>query len=158
MGLYTVGGTRRTKAALATTTVADPEVVITEDLIETRAFYAEDPKAEGSIKTVGIKAGTVVRQSYIDNVLFPPATVVAKSPETNALVAGGTVYIFTGTNLDGVSGVTFGGTAGTSFSIIKVQGRPAIQVTAPAKTAGTYDVVFADDAGPLTKTGFVTYA
>lgn len=71
-------------------------------------------------------------------------------------LAGKKVTI-TGTNLEGVTGVTFGGTAGTSLDVTKA-GDGVITVVAPAKAAGTYDVVVTDNIGSATKTGGVNYA
>ena len=51
--------------------------------------------------------------------------------------------------------MTFGGTEGTAFSVVNAK---TIEVTAPAKTAGTYDVVVQNPAGDKTQTGAVTYA
>ncbi len=155
MGLFLANGTRRTKAALVTTSISDPEVKINEDLYETTSYGKNDPKPEGSILTLKLKAGTVVRQSYIDNVLFAPGTVTGRSPSTNVPAAGGTVLTITGTGLDGITAVTFGGTAGTSLVI---DSSTQLRITTPAKSAGTYDVVFTDAEGTITKTGFIVYA
>lgn len=58
--------------------------------------------------------------------------------------AGGTVVIVKGDNFIGATGVTFGGTAGTNFSVVDAD---TIKVTTPAKAAGTYDVVVTKGAG-----------
>lgn len=76
------------------------------------------------------------------------------TPNTGA-AAGGTVVKVTGDNLDDATSVTFGGTAGTSFSH-SAEGE--ITVTTPAKTAGAYDVVVVDSDGNGTKVGGFTYA
>ena len=68
--------------------------------------------------------------------------------------AGGTVVLIDGDNFTGATSVTFGGTAGTAFSVVNDD---TIQVTAPAKTAGSYDVVVVKAAGNATGTGAVTY-
>ncbi|MGY4934917.1 IPT/TIG domain-containing protein [Streptomyces sp. 900116325] len=154
MGLYKADGSRITKAAFPTTSVADPEKVITQDIYSTRPYTTDgDQQPEGSIKTVAFKAGAVVRQSDIDK-LFPAATIATVSPATGG-VAGGTVVTITGTNLDGVSAVNFGATPGTALTI---QSAKKLTVTAPANSAGAKDVVLVDDAGNVTKTGGFTYA
>ncbi|MEU5978429.1 IPT/TIG domain-containing protein [Streptomyces sp. NPDC047315] len=154
MGIYTADGTRVTKSAFPTTSVSDPERIVTQDLYSTRPYTTEgDRRPEGSIKTLAYKAGAVVRQSEIDK-LFPPATIAAVSPVTGP-AAGGTVVTITGTNLDGVSAVNFGATPGTALTILSAK---KLTVTAPAGAAGAKDVVLVDDAGNVTKTGGFTYA
>jgi hypothetical protein len=82
----------------------------------------------------------------------------AVNPEvrvTELPAAGGTALVIEGDNFTGATGVTFGGTAGTSFSVADDN---KILVTTPAKTAGTYDVVVQKVAGGnVTKTGAVKY-
>jgi hypothetical protein len=160
MGLYNSAGARITKAAFPSTPAAtDPEMVVTADVFHTRRFDegtvskdSRDSVPQGSIRTLKFRAGDVVRQSVIDK-LFPAATVAAISP-VNGPVAGGTVVTITGTNLDGVSGVTFGGTAGTNLKIL-TSGK--IQVTTPAKSAGAVAVVLADEAGAVTQNNGYTF-
>lgn len=67
-------------------------------------------------------------------------------------VAGVKLY---GTGLSDSTGVTVGGTAATAFT---KQGDKQVTFTAPAKAAGTYDVVLQDPDGNQTLTGAVTYA
>ncbi|MFJ4988744.1 IPT/TIG domain-containing protein [Streptomyces sp. NPDC088732] len=154
MGIYLANGTRVTKAAFPTTTVADPEKVITQDLYSTRPYTpVGDVRPEGSIKTIAYKAGAVVRQSEIDK-LFPPATIDTVSP-SGGTTAGGTAVTITGTNLDGVSAVNFGATPGTNLVIVSAT---KLTVNAPANAAGAKDVVLVDDAGNITKTGGFLYA
>ncbi|MCX5182649.1 IPT/TIG domain-containing protein [Streptomyces sp. NBC_00268] len=154
MGLYKADGTRITKAAFPANSVADPEKVISQDIYSTRPYTTDgDQQPEGSIKTLAYKAGAVLRQSDIDK-LFPAATIATVSPTTGP-VAGGTVVTITGTNLDGVSAVNFGATAGTVLTILSAK---KLTVTAPAGAAGAKDVVLVDDAGNVTKTGGFTYA
>lgn len=70
-------------------------------------------------------------------------------------LAGGVVTVY-GNGLAGVTAVTVGGTAATG--LITTQADDGlIAFTAPAKTAGTYDVVFTDASGNATKTGGLTY-
>ncbi|MEU0857406.1 IPT/TIG domain-containing protein [Streptomyces griseofuscus] len=160
MGLYTAAGDRITKAAFPAAAISDPEKKITADVYATRTFDTgtrpsdtRDGTPEGSIRTLLFKAGAVLRQSQID-ALFPEATVTEISPATGP-AAGGTVVTITGTNLDGVSDVKFGGTAGTNVMVLSA-GR--LQATTPAGAAGTVDVVVGDEAGAVTKSGAFTYA
>lgn len=160
MGLYKADGSRITKAAFPAAAIADPEKTVTADVYSTKPFDlgtrptdSRDRVPEGSIRTLLFKAGQVVRQSQIDK-LFPAAAIATISPATGP-AAGGTVVTITGTNLDGVSDVKFGATAGTNLKVLS-SGR--IQVTAPAGAAGAVNVVVGDDAGAVTKTGGFTYS
>lgn len=70
--------------------------------------------------------------------------------------AGGTAVVITGTDFtSAITGVTFGGSAGTAFSIISPT---EIHVTTPAHAAGAVNVVLVDAAGNITKTNGFTYA
>lgn len=71
--------------------------------------------------------------------------------------AGGDIVHITGTNLENVTGVTFGGTAGTSLDVTKAADG-VITVVAPPKAAGSYDIVVTDNIGSATITGGATYA
>ena len=77
---------------------------------------------------------------------------ISRSDIPLAGVAG--VKLF-GTGLSDSTGVTVGGTAATAFTH---QGDKQVTFTAPAKAAGTYDVVLQDPDGNKTLTGAVTYA
>lgn len=92
-------------------------------------------------------------QAEIDR-LFPAAVISTITPSTGLAAAGGTTVTITGQNLTGVSSVTFGGTAGTSLTIISEK---KLTVVTPAKTAGTYDLAVVDDSGTTTKTAAVTF-
>lgn len=156
MALFKADGSRVTKAAFPSTTLnpADVPKVLTEDLWATRRFDSVNDKVpHGSIKTRFAKAGTIMTQGQID-ALFPAATVDSVSPATGT-TAGGVVVTVKGTNLDGVTSVTFGGTAGTN---LKVVSPTEVKVTTPAKTAGAVVVAVVDDSGPASKANGYTYA
>lgn len=68
--------------------------------------------------------------------------------------AGGRVVQIIGVGFTGATGVTFGGTAGTSFSVVSDQ---LIEVTTPAKAAGAYDVVVQHPNGNSTITSGFSY-
>lgn len=156
MGIFNAAGTRITKATFPTTAVAAADVpkVVTEDLFLTRRFDAvNDGQVDGSIKTILVKADAVLTQGQID-ALFPAAVIDACSPATGG-TAGGDVITITGENLDGVTSVTFGGTAGTALS---VKSPTELTVTTPAKTAGAVTVAVVDDSGTQSKTTAYTYA
>jgi hypothetical protein len=83
------------------------------------------------------------------------ATVTPPLVPATGAAAGGTAVVITGTYLTGATGVTFGGTAGTAFSVVNAT---TIHVTTPAKSAGAYNVVIAHPRGNLTVTNGFTYA
>ena len=114
-------------------------------------FTQDGASFEGAEKLI-MYNGQFVTQAFVD-ALFKTATVTALSPATG-LAAGGTVVTITGTNLAGVEGVTFGGTAGTGLVVVS---ETQIRITTPAKTAGTYNVVIKDDAGDVTVTNGYIY-
>lgn len=84
-----------------------------------------------------------------------PALVVSSASPTTLAAAGSTATTFRGQNMTGVTAITLGGTA---FTAVTVVDENTVTATSPAKTAGTYDVVFTDDSGSLTKTAFLTTA
>lgn len=79
---------------------------------------------------------------------------IIRPGELNYAAAGGKVTLIIGQNFTGATGVTFGGTAGTAFSVIDDE---TVQVTTPAKAAGTYDLVVQHPDGNATRTNGVTY-
>lgn len=135
---------------LALTTSQSTTVIrtVNEDIFQ--KFTYDGGTFEGATKLL-YHAGQEVPQTEIE-ALYKTATVTSISPAAGP-AAGGTVVTITGTNLAGVEGVTFGGTAGTSLQRIS---STQVKITTPAKTAGTYNVVTQDDAGDVTTTnGFV---
>lgn len=160
MSIRNAAGTIQTK-----TTVMSSMTDVTDDASKTYRFDGAADLYEGFqpdgaagfeaavYRKLAFKVGQSYTKSQIDR-YYPVATVTAITPNTGA-AAGGTVVTITGTNFSGVTGVTFGGTAGTSFSVVN---NNTIKVTTPAKTAGAYDVVLADDAGNVTVTNGFTYS
>ena len=153
MGLYKEDGARIKKSAFPATAVTDPQMRITEDVYETKAYGPGDGRPEGSRHHLLYQVGTVVPQSEIDR-LYTAATIATVVPATGA-VAGNTTVTITGTNLDGVSAVNFGATPGTALKILS---STQIQVKTPAASAGAVGVTVAADAGNVTKTAGFTYA
>lgn len=153
MGIFNAAGTRLTKAGVTTGAPADPELVLDFDIYRSRPFGPQDGNAAGSIRQLVGRAGDVVRQSWLD-AQFPAPTVDTIVPATGPAV-GGTEVTITGSNLDGVTGVTFDGAAGTGLA---VDSSTKIRVTTPAGSAGPADVVVTDDAGTATESGGFTYA
>lgn len=109
------------------------------------AVNREDP---GDAFQWGLDAALAarVRKAYVG----PGSDVRVKQLKA----AGGEVVLIDGDNLTGATSVTFGGTAGTAFSVLNDN---TIQVTTPAKAAGSYDVVVVKGAGNGTLTAGVTY-
>lgn len=97
--------------------------------------------------------GRLYTQAEID--YHYPAAVVNTASPTTVLAAGGTTVTFKGQYLTGVTAITLGGTAFTSVTVVDEK---TVTAVSPAKTAGTYDVVFTDDSGTLTKTAFLVSA
>jgi hypothetical protein len=83
---------------------------------------------------------------------FAPATPDV-TPATGA-AAGGTAVVLRGEGFERATGVTFGGTAGVSFSVVD---DTEIHVTTPAHAAGAVDVVILDPVSNTTKSNGFTY-
>jgi hypothetical protein len=150
------GTTVLTKSALVakTTDVPTEYCTVNEDVYQTynyRPYETHFKNFEGERKLL-YKAGQVIRKSAIDD-LYPTATFASISPASGT-AAGGTVVTIKGTHLSGTSGVTVGGNALTSFSVVN---DTTIKGTTAAHTAGAVNVVIADDAGNVTATGAYTY-
>jgi hypothetical protein len=137
--------------ALTTEETQETIHVFTEDVHQTFTQNEGNATYEGADRLL-FHAGQRVPESVIDG-LFEPATATAIEPATGP-AAGGTVVVITGTNLAGVEGVTFDAVAGTA---LKRLSDTRIQVTTPAGSAGTADVVIQDDAGNVNKAAFYTY-
>jgi len=137
------------KAAMATVTQKN---IYTADQDYYNNVQVPGVTAVESQKTLVVRAGQNITEDEVDR-LFPTATVDSITPATGT-TAGGTVVTIKGANLAGSSGVTFGGTAGTSFSLQK---DGSLKVTTPAKTAGAVNVVVTDDAGNVTVTNGFTF-
>ncbi|AKN68760.1 hypothetical protein QR97_02135 [Streptomyces sp. PBH53] len=152
MGLYLQNGTRITKATFPAASLDDPPVRVTEDVYLSEPYGRGDGRPEGSKRHLLYPSGTVVLRSVIDR-LFNPATVTSIAPAKGP-AAGGTTVTIKGSHLDGVSAVTFGGTAGTD---LRIRSADELTVKTPPGTAGTVTIELADDSGPVTKTSGFTY-
>jgi hypothetical protein len=75
------------------------------------------------------------------------------NPSTGT-AAGGTAVSIVGEGLTGSTGVTFGGTAGTAFSVVSDS---QLNVTTPAHTAGAVNVVVANPRGNVTVANGFTF-
>lgn len=83
----------------------------------------------------------------------PDPTITMINPSMG-VVTGGTSVTITGTELTGVTSVTFGGTAGTNMMVVS---DTEITVDTPAGNAGMVDVVITDGTSPDTATNGFEY-
>lgn len=84
-----------------------------------------------------------------DNFTYSAAPFITSISPTGGPTAGGTSVVITGTGFTGVTAVTFGGTAATSFT---VNSNTQITAVAPARTAGTVDIVVTSPQGSSANT------
>jgi len=95
--------------------------------------------------TVGngtVTNSTLIRSSYIN--VTPPAPVITSIYPSTGPSAGGTIVNITGTNFTGATGVLFGSTAASSYT---VNNATSITATAPAVSAGVVDVTVSTAGG-----------
>ncbi|MEU7764831.1 ice-binding family protein [Nocardia sp. NPDC049190] len=97
--------------------------------------------------------GTSNPLPYVYGVL-PVPTLTSISPASGP-AAGGTVVVLTGTNLTGVTAVSFGGTPATSFT---VNSSTQITAVAPAHSAGTVSVTVTAPGGTSNGVAFTYIA
>lgn len=128
----------------------EAEYTINENIYETYRYGAETEFEAG--RRLLFRQGQRVKRSDIDR-LFDAASVTGVSPASGP-AAGGTVVTITGTNLGGVEGVTFGGTAATAVEVLS---QSRVRCTTPAHAAGLVNVVVQDDSGDVTLTGGYTF-
>jgi hypothetical protein len=156
MALYDEDGNRIDKADFPAEPLPadpDPELRVTAQVFRSAPYPGPgETNPDGTLFELAYNPGDRIRQSQID-ALYGAATVSSVAPAVGP-AAGGTVVTVTGTNLTGVSKVTFGGTAGTNLTAVS---GTQVKVTAPAHAAGAVDVVVSDDSGDVTKTGAFTY-
>ena len=151
---YDANGDRITKAAFPVSAKPDPQVkILTEDVYKRRPYGDTDQDPDGSLYVLAYRTGDELTQAELD-AHYPAATATAIDPASGPEV-GGTVVTITGTNLSGVSSVTFDAVAGTALEIVS---QTALRVTTPAGSAGTADVVLNDDSGAVNKAAFYTYS
>lgn len=125
-------------------------------------YFPSTPNRAGSVTIANDATNLTKIKNPAPGFDMDVAAVDAEAPSNLSVMprelplGGGKVSIL-GDNLEGVTGVTFGGTAGTALDASKAADG-VITVVAPAKAAGTYDVVVTDNIGTGTKTGGVLYA
>lgn len=116
-------------------------------------FTPEGALAVEAAKKLEFIPGRTYTKAEIDNA-FPAAVVSSFTPSTGLAAAGGTTITVKGQYLTGVTGVTVGGTAGTSVTVVDEN---TFTFVTPAKAAGTYTVVVTDDSGTVTATNALTF-
>jgi hypothetical protein len=82
-----------------------------------------------------------------------PPYVTSITPATG-LAAGGTAVVILGSGFTGSTAVSFGGVAGTAFTLVSDS---RINVTTGAHAAATVDMVITRTGGNITKTGAFIY-
>lgn len=152
MGLYRQDGTRITKAAFPAAALDDPPVRVSEDVYISEPYGRGDGQPEGSKRFLFYPAGTIVLHSTIDR-LFTAATIISITP-VKGPAAGGTTVTIKGGNLDGISAVSFGGSAGTD---LRIHSAGELTVKAPSGGPGAVAVELVDDSGTISKANGFTY-
>lgn len=82
-----------------------------------------------------------------------PPTVTGIAPNSGP-AAGGTAVTITGTQMTGVTGVTFGGVAATAVVVVN---DTTVTAVTPAHAIGAVDVVTTDADGSFTSVAGFTY-
>ena len=82
------------------------------------------------------------------NVVIPAPTITTIVPSSGSTAGGGPPIQINGTNLNGTTSVTFGGTPGTSITVVS---NTQVTVVVPAHAAGKVDVVVTTPGGSATK-------
>jgi len=109
----------------------------------------------------GVAATTIRWRLDRQSVRTTAPTVVAPAPEltavspTSGTTAGGTTITISGTGLTGTTGVTVGGSAATSVTVVS---DTEVTCVAPAHSAGAVDVVLTTPAGSDTLAAAYTYS
>jgi type II secretory pathway pseudopilin PulG len=128
------------------TSVAFGSVAATSfSVLNNTTITAVSPAGTGSVDvTVTTGAGTSPTNPF-DQFTYAP-TVTAIAPTTGGAVGGTTVTI-TGTGFLGATGVQFGTTAASSYSVVSAS---SITAVSPAGSSGTVDVTVTTAAGTST--------
>ena len=123
--------------------------LIDQDYYETYHLVG-DPETVKNGKRLKYRAGRTITTAQKAD-LYKEPTISTVTPGT-AGTGGGVVLTIVGTNLDEVTGVTLGGTACTSVTVVS---KTTIRATTPAKSAATYSVAVTTPAGTATKSNAV---
>jgi hypothetical protein len=109
------------------------------------------PRARGlafvTVRTLGAAMLMAAAQVMIASGACAAPTLTSLNPNEDYVIGGAKITVL-GTGFSTTSGVKFGSTAG-GFSVIN---DTEIEVTVPAHTAGTVDIVVTSSDGSTTKT------
>ena len=109
--------------------------------------------AVGAVDVAVKTPAGMVRLAGSFQYIVPAPTISSVTPNSGSS-SGGTIVTLTGTNFTGATGVTFGGTPGTSFTVVN---NTTINAVTPAHAAGAVDVVVTTAGGTGTSVGGFTY-
>ncbi len=105
---------------------------------------ADAPSGSGTVAVTAVTGtGGVSTAGSKDAFTYLAPTITSISP-TKGSTAGGKTVTITGTNLGGATGVTFGSTAASSFT---VNSETQITAVTPAESAGTVPVTVTTPGG-----------
>ena len=147
---FTITGTNLTGTSSVTVGgVAATSVTV----VSSTSVTAVTPSGTAGVKSVVLitPGGTATASSAFT--YFDVPTIVSINPNTGIL-AGGTSFTITGTNLTGTSSVTVGGVAATSVTVVSVT---SVTAVTPAGTAGVKTVVLITPGGTATASSVFTY-
>ncbi|WP_460573979.1 IPT/TIG domain-containing protein [Humibacter soli] len=130
-----------TTPATSFTVTSDTEIV------------AVAPAGTGTVDVSVIGAGTCGTGTSPDAYQYVPAPVIQSLTPVQGPTVGGTSVVITGTGFAGATGVTFGATAATSFT---VDSDTQITAVTPAHAAGAVDVTVSGPGG-TSGTGTFTF-
>jgi hypothetical protein len=142
----TITGTNLTNATSVTFGVTAGTITANTSTLVTVTTPAG---AAGAVNVVVTTAGGTATATNGYTYLATP-TITSIAPSSGP-VAGGQSVVITGTNLSGVSSITFGATAGT---ITANTTSTSVTVTTPAGVAGAVSVVVTATAGSVTFSGY----
>ncbi|WP_213816880.1 IPT/TIG domain-containing protein [Glaciihabitans sp. dw_435] len=128
-------------------------VVTTFTATETTLSFVTPTHLPGPV-TVVVNAPQGDSASRAFTYLAAPSTATSLTP-TSGTEVGGTPVTITGDGFIGATGVTFGGTPGTAFSVINDN---TISVTTPTHAPGLVNVVVQDAAGNSSPLGYTFLA
>jgi hypothetical protein len=133
-------------------TAAGTSVTVVNDALITVVSPAH---AAGTVDvTVTTPAGTSAIVAADEFTYSPPPPAMGVIVPATGSLLGGTAMIIVGTGFTGVTSLTFGGTAATSFTILNDE---LIAAVTPAHAAGAVNVVMTGPGGTDTVTGGYTY-
>lgn len=116
--------------------------------------WAPDGGNGGARDLVAVKLSGQGARAAITNPNASPLPVVSSLTPSTGLAAGGNLVQIRGRKLTGTTGIAFGVTAVTTFTVVD---DTLIVAVAPAKAAGTYDVIVTTPGGASANTAADNY-